>query len=203
MFKLIYGTYNQGKVSSMRRMLEGLKIEILALSDYAQVKGEPEEDGKQPIQNAIIKARYYYDQLKQPLFSCDSGLFFKEVTDEEQPGVRIRRPGRVRLNDEEMIDYYSALAKKYGGRLTAYYKNAVCLILDDETVIEYDDASIDETAFYIVDRAHPSRISGFPLDSLSVDMRSGKYYLDIDDVGLANEDIKNGFRRFFESNLKL
>lgn len=40
---------------------------------------EAEENGKDPLSNATQKALTYYEQIKQPVFSCDTGLYFEGV----------------------------------------------------------------------------------------------------------------------------
>jgi len=71
---LIYGTTNKAKIEFMKRRVEHLGIEILSLNDVGAPKMYIEEDGNSPIANAKIKALAYYDALKMPVFSCDSGL---------------------------------------------------------------------------------------------------------------------------------
>lgn len=194
--KLIYGTENISKINSMRNILDEINIEIEGLP-----KGltSVEETGKHILENAQQKALHYYNQLKKPVFSADSGLYFDNVSEADQPGVKIRRIEGKRLSDEEMIDYYSNLSKKYGV-LKARYRNAICLVLDENHVYTYDGDDIASEPFYIIDQPHPIRKEGFPLDSLSVEIESGKYYYDIE-----HEDSRwhtaLGFRNFFERHL--
>jgi len=206
--KLIYATKNKAKFDHMVEMLEGLDIELISLLD---IKGgiempEPKEEGRNPLENAEEKAQHYFKYLKQPLFSCDSGLFIKEATDEEQPGVMVRRPfghKGERLDDNGMINYYSSMAEKYGGKITAYYKNAVCLILDYKQIICYDGHDIDDVEFYIVSKPHVVRKEGFPIDSLSMHPGTGKYYFDLNPEDFEEDNhIKRGFREFFKRVLE-
>lgn len=196
--RLIYGTKNPAKLNGMKSAVKNLDIEITGLDSILHDLVEPEESGNDPLENASIKALKYYEQLKTPVFSCDSGLYFKEVEAHEQPGVAIRRINGKRLNDEEMILYYSQLAKKYGGRLTAYYKNAICVILDEKTRIQYDGESICSEPFYIVDLPHKSRTEGFPLNALSVEIDSNKYYNDLRESSQKSSKVMEGFYAFFK-----
>jgi 8-oxo-dGTP diphosphatase len=198
---LIYATFNDSKLRSMVKMLNGLNINLIGL-DSLDIKLEaPEENGNSPLLNAVGKAESYFKQLKRPLFSCDSGLFFDEVEEEDQPGVHIKRVNGRTLSDHEMLEYYGNLAGKYGGRLTAYYKNAICLITE-EKVFRYDGEELNSEKFYIVSKPHATFRKGFPLDSLSVDIKSMKYYYDLDEEG-DDSDIIEGFRNFFIRALKL
>lgn len=199
--KLIYGTFNPAKFNSMVQMTEGLGIELTSLNEIKGVLIESEENGADPLSNAQEKALNYYRQLKQPVFSCDSGLYFKEVEAYEQPGVKIRRVGEQRLNDQEMMQHYMKLAEKYEGKLTAFYKNAICLILDENTIVSYDGERLESEPFYLVNQAHSKVIEGFPLDSLSVHIKSGKYYYDIEETEQEDEGIKEGIQYFFKQVL--
>lgn len=84
--KLLYGTGNHAKLESMRRRLKGLDLEILGLGDMEKEAPEVEENGKTPLENARQKALAYYEAFGIPVFSCDSGLYFEGVPDEDQPG---------------------------------------------------------------------------------------------------------------------
>lgn len=135
------------------------------------------ETGKNPLENARIKAHAYYEAYKMPVFSCDSGLYFDEVPEELQPGVHVRRINGRTLSDDEMIAYYAALAARFGS-LTAQYRNAICLVMDETHCYERMDASIAGRKFRLVSEPHPQRTPGFPLDNLSVEIESGRYYYD-------------------------
>ncbi len=200
--KLLYATGNPAKLSYMRKKLEGMCIELTGLSDM-ETPPKVRENGNSPLENARIKALAYYDFYKIPLFSCDSGLYFDNVPDELQPGVNVRRVGGKALTDAEMTEYYAGLAKKYG-RLTARYKNAVCLVLSKDEVYESMDGSLSGAPFYIVDKPHPKTDEGFPLDRISVNIKTGKYYYDMGPADYDSDILRaNGFRRFFADALKL
>lgn len=51
--------------------------------------------------------------------------------------------------------------------------------------------------FLIVEKPHPVLKPGFPLDSLSIDMKSGKYYYDLKDDEQDQGTTEDGFRVFF------
>ena len=198
--KLLYGTGNSGKLEHMKDMLSGLDFEIIGLNELDLYISHIDEYGNNPLDNAKIKAMTYYREVKMPVFSCDSGLYIEGLSNEEQPGVHVRRVRGKILNDEEMIDYYSNLALRAGGEVKAKYKNAICLVLDETTVYEYDGEDISSETFLITSKVHPKRIKGFPLDSLSLNIDNRKYYLDIDDYD-RNENkskLARGFRDFFK-----
>jgi 8-oxo-dGTP diphosphatase len=200
--ELVYGTYNPAKYSSMKKMIKNLDIDLIRLSSLKENLTESSECGNNPLSNAEEKAINYYKQLKRPIFSCDSGLYFKEVEDLEQPGVKIRRVNGKRLDDTEMINYYMGMARKYGGKLVAYYKNAICLVIDENNIIRYDGEDLNSEEFYLIDKPHGIIREGFPLDSISVHIRSGKYYYDMgdyyeDEIGVT-KGVNNFFKRILE-----
>lgn len=193
--KMLYGTTNPAKLQSMRRMLEGLGIEVIGLNDIDIVLEKVDESGNNPLENARIKAKSYYSAVKVPVFSCDSGLFIDGIEDKKQPGVYVRRVNGKEMNDDEMIEYYSRLAAELGGLAKARYKNAICLVMSEDNIYEYDGEDISSESFYLSAVPHPQRVKGFPLDSISVEIESGKYYRDLE--ANSKHDIGKGFRAFF------
>ena len=199
--KLLYGTTNKSKIAFMQKRVSHLRIELLSLSDVNAPILHIDENGNSPLENARIKALAYFDVLKMPLFSCDSGLYIDGLDDDRQPGINVRGIGDC-MNDDETITYYSTLAAEMGGKMVARYKNAICLILGEGQMYEYMSNDIASEPFYIVSEPHKMRNIGFPLDSLSVHLKSDQYYFDREDT---NEyaKIDEGFAAFFRRTLKL
>ena len=204
--ELLYGTTNKAKLESMRRISKILGIEIIGLNDilarpeFAQTKlPEIDESGKNPLENAKIKAMAYFKTFGIPVFSCDSGLYFEEVSENQQPGTHVRRIGGKELSDSEMISYYGNLAASHGGKLTGKYKNAICLVLSENEVFSSMDSSLEIEPFYLVSKPHEKIVSGFPLDALSVEIESGKYFQDLDqNLAVDKKTIEEGFSQFFK-----
>lgn len=111
--KLLYGTTNRAKLDAMKKALAGLPIELMGLGDLNVPLPKILEDGATPLENAQRKARAYYKAFGIPVFSCDSGLYFDKVQPQEQPGIYVRRVNGRELDDEEMIQYYAALAQRH------------------------------------------------------------------------------------------
>ncbi|MBQ8315893.1 MAG: hypothetical protein IJX95_09185 [Lachnospiraceae bacterium] len=199
--KLLYGTTNNGKLQAMKNALKDFDIELIGLRDMEGELPQIEEDGATPLENAELKARAYFDAFHMPVFSCDSGLYFEELTEEEQPGLHVRRVGGKELTDEEMIEHYAALAKKHGGKITGRYRNAIYFILDESRHFSSMDMSIATEPFVLVTKPHEKRVKGFPLDSLSVDIATGKYYYDLE-VKDVSTSVDDGVRAFFAGALR-
>ena len=199
--KLLYGTGNPAKVSAMQNRLSGLGIELISLSDLrAQGREIPDvpETGNTPLENARQKALAYYKAFQMPVFSCDSGLYFQNVPEEIQPGVHVRTVNGVYLTDEQMLTHYTGLVKQYG-RLTAKYRNAICLILDGEHIYEAMDPAMESEPFWLTDTPHSSiRRPGFPLDSISLDPQTGYYFYDLPETAVDQVAVEEGFLTFFQ-----
>ncbi len=198
--KLLYGTTNDGKLQAMKNALKDFDIELIGLNDLEGEFPRIKEDGTTPLENAEIKARAYFKAFGIPVFSCDSGLYFEELSDEEQPGLHVRRVGGKELTDEEMIAYYAALAEKHGGKITGRYRNAIYFILDESHHFSSMDKSIATEPFILVKKPHAKRVKGFPLDSLSVDIATGRYYYDLE-VKDVSTSVDDGVRAFFTKAL--
>lgn len=194
--KLLYGTTNNGKLQAMKNALKDFDIELIGLKDMEGELPKIKEDGATPLENAEIKARAYFEAFHIPVFSCDSGLYFDELKEDDQPGLQVRRIDGKELTDEEMIAYYAALAEKYGGRITGRYRNAIYFILDERQHFFSMDMSIATEPFVLVTEPHQKRVKGFPLDSLSVDIVTGKYYYDLD-IKDVSTSVDDGVRAFF------
>ena len=183
----------------MKRRVEPLGIEILSLTDVDAPNLLITENGNSPLENAKIKALAYYDVLKKPVFSCDSGLYIDGLDDARQPGINIRGQNDY-MDDNEAVRYYSALAAEFGGSMTAWYKNAIVLVLDDKTVYEYMGEDIASEPFLMASKPHKNGVvtKGFPLDCLSVQIESGKYYYDIEGYIDKYLNVHDGFAAFFQ-----
>lgn len=202
--KLLYGTYNPAKLAVMRRRLAHLHIELMGLTELSSPPPDVEETGDTPLENARLKAIAYRDATGMTTLSADSGLYLDGLPDAEQPAVHARRMRGTRMDDEEMIAYYAALARRLGGRATARYRNALCIAFADGRVVDVFDDSVASAPFYLADTPHARRTKGFPLDSLSVDIATGQYYFDLSE-SRADRDLaqQNGYGRFVQQALAI
>ena len=209
--RLIYGTGNEAKFHSMQRTLKGLPIELEGLQQAAAMKGidlpEIVETGFSPLENARIKAEIYYKLFEKPVFSCDSGLYLwnygtgEMLPEKLQPGIHVRGAGAQRLSDDELIEHYTGLVREHGPIL-ARYKNGISMILDREHRWESMEEFLWGEAFLFTDKPHQKRIKGFPLDSISLEISSGKYYYDLEDNYQDQVAAEKGFRLFFKQVAK-
>ena len=200
--RLLYGTTNKAKLELMQRALSPIGIEVIGLKDVGREIPEVLETGDTPLENAMIKAKAYYDAFKIPVFSCDSGLYFDGISEDEQPGVYVRRVGDKELDDEEMTAHYAGLSRKYGGSLIGRYRNAIYLILNENEHFSTMDISIATEPFILFSIPHKKKVDGFPLDRLSKDIKSGEYYYDMKNPTLTT-GTEEGLRTFFSGVLEI
>lgn len=200
--KILYGTTNPGKLAVMKRSLAPLKeIELIGLHEIEMPLPEIEETGSTPLENARLKAVAYYEAWHMPVFSCDSGLYFEGLPEEIQPGIHVRNVNGKCLTDQEMTQYYGGLAKKYGD-ITARYKNAICLVMDQEHIYESMEESLSGEPFLLTSVPHEKRQTGFPLDCLSKNIATGQYYYDLGENRQDDVALDRGFLEFFRDSIK-
>lgn len=204
--KLLFGTGNWAKLAVMKSRLEKIDIELISLNDLKAegntIPAVPEV-GDTPLENARLKAMAYYKAFHMPVFSCDSGLYFDNVSNEVQPGVHVRNVNGKCLSDEEMLEYYTGLVKRYGN-LTARYKNAICFIMDEKHIYESMDSSMESEKFILTDIPHSTiRKKGFPLDSISIDIKTNKYYYDLSTENMEKFAVEDGVLLFFKKVLNI
>lgn len=176
---ILIGTTNPAKVLYFEKLLAGAPVQLVTLAQMG-ITDDPQETGRTPEENAAIKAACY-GRYADTVICADSGLYFDVLPqdDPRQPGLHIRTPGGgPRLDDEQMIAYYAQLVHSLGGRVLAYYMDAMALMAEGR--IHRFSATREEArvrAFYMLDRPCAERRKGWPLDSLSVDM-DGVSFLD-------------------------
>lgn len=179
MKKILIGTTNPSKVRKFQELLEGYDVEFMTLTDIG-VTAEPSETGRSPRENAEIKARFY-GQFADYVICSDSGLYWDEIPaeDSRQPGLKIRSPYGKRLNDDEMIDYYTKVIHELGGRVLAYYLDGAAVSCKGKVSSVEEDRTLAKTdAFYMVDQVNDIRHPGWPLDSISIDAKQALYFVD-------------------------
>lgn len=178
MDKVLIGTTNPSKVKLFQELLSDYAVEFLTLKDL-HIAAEPEETGTTPQENAELKAKFY-GQYFDLVVCNDSGLYFDllPLNDPRQPGLHIRTPQGKRLDDEQMIDYYTALVHSLGGKLLAYYLDGVAVYRRGEvfSFMDTPEAAADQ-AFYMVDSPAKQRHPGWPLDSLSLNRETQRYFV--------------------------
>ena len=175
--KILYATQNAAKVHNMRRRLAGTDIEIVTPADL-NLHVEVVEDGASVAENAMKKALAYAPLAGMPVLAADSGLYIDGLSDDEQPGMFVRRFGGRLMTDDEMIEHYAALAARLGGRRKAHYVTGLAMIVDGIRFCE----EVPENEFLLVSTPNPNRFhTGNPIDVIAIDPATGSYHNDLPD----------------------
>ena len=101
--RLLYATGNENKYGLMKRRLKELEYVEVIMPKHINIKIDINEDGKTAEENAIKKAKAYYNATKLPVIAEDSGLWVEKFSEEDQPGLFVKRiNGKEDLSDEEI-----------------------------------------------------------------------------------------------------
>ena len=184
MKEILFATSNMSKVNRLYDKLFEKGIVLKSLKDI-DVNIEVAENGKTAIENAIIKAKAYYEATKMITIAMDDTMYIDGIPEDKEPGVYVRRVNGRRLNDEEMIEYYTNLVKTYGtdGKLDTKWILGMALIKDGK-VYTYEDVTSE---YYLLDTPTKERREGYPLSSILFNKKANKY-----DIYLTEEDKKIG-----------
>ena len=168
--KVLIATKNKGKIEKYSNMLDSLNIEYCTLNDF-KLDIEIDENGKTTNENATIKANAYYNKLKMPVLTDDSGLIIDKLPEEKQPGVMVRRYNGRELTDDEIIEVYSKEIEAVGGQSTGAFVISIAIIDKNGNI------HIKETKHkrLFVSKPDINRLPGYPLSSLTFDKETNMY----------------------------
>ena len=172
--KVLFATTNPAKVKKYADELAKRGIELKTIKDIG-INLNIEENGKNAIENAYIKAKAYYDKTGITTIGMDNNLYIEGLPQDKQPGTHVRRVNGKELTDDEMLEYYTNLVHKYGGRLTAKWVYGM-VIYNGKEEKEY---SWSKSNFYLVDKPCEKRNPGYSLDSMSIMPECNKYFVDL------------------------
>lgn len=172
--KVLFATKNPAKVRRFKEALEKNNVELITLKDL-DFNIKVNENGKNALENAFIKAKSYYDATKIITIGMDDNLFFENLPNEKQPGTYVRRVNGKELNDDEMIEYYTNLAKQYNGKINAKWVYGMVIYNGQEA----KEFSWSSDIFYLIDKPCEKRNPGYPLDSISINPKLNKYFVNL------------------------
>ena len=177
--KVVFATGNQSKVKRFRDGLLEKGIELLSLKDI-DLDLDVLENGSTAIENALIKARACFEKTHMPSIGMDDTLYMEGVLEDLQPGLFVRRVGGKSLTDEEMIEHYSNLVKKYGvdGKINCKWIYGMAVINEDGEEATY---TWEKDNFYMVSERSLDMNPGYPLNSISKYKKIDKYFTEVDE----------------------
>ena len=148
---IVFASLNPKKAIEMQRMApKGIKI--LCLKDIPEADGLPQADdnGSTFSENAIIKAKYWFQKLNMPVLAEDSGIVIDALNG--YPGVYTKRciekfrPG-ANVNADKPNELYPIileLMKESGNPdTTAHWISAIAYIDSDKTIFSEESLSGD------------------------------------------------------------
>ena len=121
----------------------------------------------------------------------DDTLYMEGVPKDLQPGLFVRRVNGKNLTDEEMIEHYTNLVKKYGinGRINCKWIYGLAVINENGEETTYSWFKDD---FYMTSSRSDKNNPGYPLNSISKYKKLDKYFTEVtlEDMKLieVNED---------------
>lgn len=178
MKQILFATGNPSKAKRFSKGLYEKGIEVITPNDIDK-EVKIEENGKNAIENALIKARAYSKTVNIPVFAMDDNLYLENVPQEKQPGMYVRRVNGKRLSDDEMIEHYLKLVKEYGinGKLTCKWVYGMAVINNGKE----STYAWSKEDFYMVDKPSNKINPGYPLNTISINKKLNKYFTDITD----------------------
>lgn len=161
MSRLLIATTNPAKLAEYRRLLSDYALDLVSLRDVG-IEDEPEEVGATLAENALLKARYYFERSHLPTLADDGGLEVDALGGE--PGVRSHRWLEGVNDDRALVDeVIRRMADVEEGRRTARLRNALALVYRvggevRERVVEGTlEGVIPRRAYPVVPRGFPYR----------------------------------------------
>lgn len=175
--QILLGTKNRAKINIIQAALDSLPIEILTWHDL-DINVEVREDGQSTEENAEKKARAYLAASGVPTLAVDGALRVDQFPEEKQPGVFVKRIHGLdrEPTDEEVLDYYIGELAQVGGKGVGTFKGSIALAVSDEKVFS---SSYSYQAMLTTQRKG-AVIPGAPLDVVTIDPITGKYYTEMD-----------------------
>ncbi|MFH0857622.1 MAG: non-canonical purine NTP pyrophosphatase [Candidatus Magasanikbacteria bacterium] len=183
MKEILFGTTNKAKIAQLQGALAPIGVVVHGIESDIPLP-VINEDGKTAQENARKKAMTYAKALNTTVFSMDNALYFDKLPENEQPGLNVRRinSANERPTDNEMLEYYSALIEKLGGKTPGHWEFAICVATPSG---EYRETTIISPRIFV---STPSQkiVQGYPLESIQIDPVTGKY---ISEMSQEEQDI--------------
>jgi XTP/dITP diphosphohydrolase len=176
MNRLLIATTNSAKLAEYRVLLRPFDLEVISLRD-AGIDVEAPEDGATFIENARLKARFYFDRAGIATLADDGGLEVDALGG--APGVHSHRWLGADAGDralaEEIVARMRGVAPE---RRTARLRAVAAMIFAEEDARR---ETVVEAAFegVIADRCYPRIQPGFPYRAVLMIPQRGCYLAEL------------------------
>ena len=114
MKQIIFATGNPTKAKRFSKGLAKKRCRSISIKRHRN-KNKRKRRRKKCNRKCTKKARECYDVTGRISIGMDDALYLENIPEEKQPGLYVRRvEGKRAEDDEEMIEHYTKLVKKYG-----------------------------------------------------------------------------------------
>lgn len=187
---VFFPTNNIGKFDRYKESFKKIGMQYrryYTINDGTEIKVEVKEDGKSLKENACKKAKAYYEEYKKYLskinfsvITTDEALYIEGLSDEEQPGMFVRRfkgLDSIRATDEEVVERYTKFVKKLGGETKA--KWVYSLVMYDGQ--DFRDYTWNEEVLFS-DTPHYPITKGYVLNNITIVGKDGDNNIMLSDL---------------------
>ena len=169
MRRLLIATTNPAKLAEYRLILRdvGIELELVSLADVG-ISEAPEETGATFTENALIKARFYFERARIATLADDGGLEIDALGGE--PGVRSHRwlgTGRDDSDEALVAEVIRRMKGVDAARRTARMRATLALIHEESGVMREQTAE-GAIEGMIAESAYAKIRAGFPYRSVLV-----------------------------------
>ncbi len=160
MKKIIIATHNDGKLAMIKELFPTFRI--VSLNDFEYFV-EPEESGETFEENAIIKAKFYHQNLNEICIADDAGICIPVLNN--FPGIRTKRwfDGSDRERNLALLEKVKDF-KKIDRKVN--FITAIAIAVNDTVIVESEMLS-----GYLADS--PRGNNGFGFDEI-FELENGK-----------------------------
>lgn len=127
----ILASSNQHKVDELNKFFSGTELDV----ELPEERIEVVEDGTSFEENALKKAKAYYDRYQRPSVSDDSGICVEALP--EELGIYSARFGGPGLTDKERVELLVEKLKESENR-NAYFVCYLCFYISPEEVYFFE-----------------------------------------------------------------
>lgn len=173
MKKLLIGTGNQAKVNSYKKFLKDFDLEIVSAKDLNIPA--PEEKGNTFEEEAVNKAKYYFEKSGIPTVVDDGGMEIEALSGE--PGIRSHRWLGHEMSDDEIIaEVIKRMKDVPAGKRTCRFSITIALATPFGIF-----TSVGRVEGVVPDKPSAKVIPHYPYRSVTYLPNYNKYWCEIDE----------------------
>jgi XTP/dITP diphosphohydrolase len=182
MRRLLIATTNPAKLAEYRLILReiGIELELVSLADVG-ISEAPEETGATFAENALIKARFYFERARIATLADDGGLEIDALGGE--PGVRSHRWLGTGGDDSDEALVAEVMRRMTGveaARRTARIRATIAITYNESGAIREATAE-GKIEGVIGERAYPVIRAGFPYRAVLILPERNQYLGELGD----------------------